>query len=36
VLECERDLDRLIKPTPSVQSLDEFEKMPPSAITEVV
>jgi transcriptional regulator with XRE-family HTH domain len=36
VLECERDLDRLIKPTPSFQSLDEFEKMPPSAITEVV
>lgn len=35
VLECEQDLNRLIRPSPSFDSLDEFEKLPPSALAEV-
>ena len=32
VLECEDDLNRLIRPTPSYTSLDEFERMPASTV----
>jgi len=33
VLECEADLDRLIRPVPTFSSLDEFERMPASTAT---